>query len=153
MIVFFQGGYFIADGETRLHKVLDAEQFRLQQQNQTPAVAARAEWPTLFPEHSARLISLSYPVTCAPCETMAEAARQARDAALTCPRGGTLYEAQDGTATIYADAQVLAIDVQRLGVRNIMLYAVEAVDPRFAELVLDEAGAVLTDEAGVPLEY
>lgn len=143
---------YLADGVSREHRVAAQESFSLNQQNQT-SLPGRAAWNNFFHSRAARSINLNYPVTLAPCATLGEAAIQARTVAVDCPKGGILYEHQEGEAVIYEDAQVTSIQVERSGVTNVVRYSLEAKNPRTARLILDEDGVALEDGDGVPLEY
>lgn len=121
-------GFYLADGVTRLAKIVGQDTLTMSQQTQT-AQPARALWPDMFPSRATRLIQLSYTVTWPACSTYAAALQQSRQVPVLCPRGGELIEYHDGVEISYEQAVIDSIAVQRVGVTNQFTFSLRAKNP------------------------
>jgi hypothetical protein len=137
-------GFDIANGNGRTYQLLDTESFDLQQETQVE-MPSRAAWPVAFWSRASRVISLEYPVTFPPCDTVEDAVMQARTVAITCPKGGVLIEYHAGVRHTYADSWVENIKVTRIGVTNLFRFSLRAVNPTSVSLILDSDGEIFTD--------
>ncbi len=134
-----------ANGYDRIHQMPSEETLELEQNTQT-AMPSRGAWKVAFPDRAMRCVRLSYRVIFPPCATLEDAMMQSRTLWASCPRGGVLIEYHAGVRITYPKAWVNGvIRCERLGVRNIFTFPIEATDPTAEELVLDSDGEIFTD--------
>lgn len=125
--------YAIANGIDRTCQVLSGETVEMQQQTQT-ALLSRAAWLSAWPERASRSIPLSYTVVYPPCATLEDALMQSRSVLTQCPKGGMLIEEHESIRITYAQAWVMSIRNERLGVSNRFHYSLLAVSPDITTL-------------------
>lgn len=125
--------YAIADGTERIYRCAGDLSASMRQSTQVSA-PMRSDWPVAFPDRAQRTLSFDIPVTFPACASYEEAAMQALDVPVQCPRGGVLTGLHGTSQRVYAQAWVDAISAKNMGVTNHFTFSITAVNPTEATL-------------------
>lgn len=132
MTILYNGTFELANGVSRVARVVGEESWSMRQETDS-TVYSRAAWRTFFPDRATREITAALAITFPQAADIEEAVQLAHELLTSLPTGGTLEVTEGETTITYAQAVTESAAIERIGIHVALRVTLRCVNPDINE--------------------